>query len=66
MKDYYAEIDRRLHDLELGRYTEYTAPSIASWVADRISWAWKFRKITEKQMHELTERMITYFEMEVL
>ena len=27
------------------------------WICDRIDWAWKWKRITEEQMEELTDRI---------
>lgn len=32
-------------------------------IADRISWAWKFRKITRAQMNELSDRAVMVSEL---
>jgi len=53
MKDFYKEIDAALKSYE--ECKPYHVKRI-SWICDRISWCWKFRKITEKQMTELAER----------
>ena len=58
MKDYYKEIDKILKEYE--EYKPYHTKSLG-WAADRIDWCWKWRKITEKQMHELCNRIIILF-----
>lgn len=58
-RDYYEEINKSLSDLEF--YKPYCTRDIY-WVCDRISWAWKWRKITEAQKDELADRAIKYME----
>ena len=57
-RDYYKEIDDELIRLENRRY----APKGISWATNRISWCWKFRKITEEQKNNLCDRAIFLFE----
>lgn len=56
---YYEEIDRVLKQYE--NYAPYYSKDM-SWVADRIDWCWKWRKITKEQMEELADRAIKVFE----
>ena len=58
MKDYYSEIDQALTRLELGKYPTHSI----EWVAERVVWCWKWRKITEGQLEVLCDRLIAYFE----
>ncbi len=60
-KDYYKQIDTIIKRWEK---TEYN-PVSPEWVTERISWCWKFRHITEKQMIELCDRMIYLYENKV-
>lgn len=55
-KDYhYNIIDNALKSYEENKvYHRFTI----SWITDRIDWCWKFRKITEDQLEELTNRVI--------
>ena len=57
-KNYYAEIDRALKAFEDNGYADKNM----YWIADRIAWCWKFKKITEEQMSELTDRATYIFE----
>lgn len=59
MKDFYNEIDKALKSYEDCK--PYHTRNI-EWICDRISWCWKFRKITEKQMHELADRAVAVLE----
>lgn len=59
MKDYYKEIDKALKSYE--EYKPYHQYSL-DWITDRIDWSWKFRKITEDQMKELTDRIVEIFD----
>ena len=54
MKDWYDEIDRRLVLAETGKMDA----ELLDWCARRITWCWKWRKITREQMEELAERVI--------
>lgn len=59
MKDYYKQIDDALESYE--NHKPWHDKSI-DWIADRIDWCWKFRKITEDQMGELANRVIKILE----
>ena len=55
MNKFYKQIDNALASYEKG------APwhdKSMDWICDRVAWAWKWRKITEEEMTELTERAI--------
>lgn len=56
-RDYYRQLSDILSSYERYQYD----PIPLSWVSDRISWCWKFRKITEEQMAELCERITRIF-----
>jgi hypothetical protein len=56
---YYKEIDEVLKTYE--EYKPYHDRDI-DWAANRISWAWKWKKITEEQMEELAERATKIYE----
>ena len=55
MRDYYGEIDRALK-----RYEECKPwkDHDVDWICHRIDWCWKFRKISEKEMVELADRIV--------
>ena len=53
MKNYYAEIDKVLTEYE--NHKPYHTRDI-DWVCNRISWCWKWKKITKEQMEELADR----------
>lgn len=56
-KDYYGELDKAIK-----RYEEFKPCRISTcWITDRIDWCWRFRKISQSQMHDLTERMVEIF-----
>ena len=55
----YEKINRELTAHERGRGSNYFS---IDWIANRIDWAWKFRKITESQKNELCDRVIAYLE----
>ena len=63
MKDYYAEIDKELKSYEEGRTWHNKS---MDWLANRIDWCWKWRKITEAQMVELAGRATKIFERGVI
>lgn len=58
-KDFYAEIDKHIKIYEDNK--PYHERSI-HWICDRISWCWKWRKITEPQMNELCDRIMNVME----
>ena len=62
-KDYYNEIDKAL--LRYEHHMNYKTKTM-DWVADRIAWCWKFRKITEEQMEELAARATKIFKERLL
>lgn len=50
----YFKLDKAIRDYEEFHYPEHKI----SWITNRISWAWKFRKISEKEKDSLIERII--------
>ena len=58
-KNYYEEINEVLKSYE-DRKSYHTKNM--DWVANRIDWAWKWRKITREEMEELTDRAISIFD----
>ena len=56
---YYEEINKALLSYE--KYKPYHTKPI-DWIANRIDWAWKWRKITKEQMVELATRTTKIFE----
>ena len=58
-KNYYEEINEVLKSYE-DRKPYHTKNM--DWVANRIDWAWKWRKITREEMEELTDRAISIFD----
>lgn len=58
-KNYYDEINDALIRYE--EHKSYKTKTMA-WISDRISWCWKFRKITREQMEELADRATKIFE----
>ena len=59
MNKYYSEIDKALQSYE--NYKPYHTHNI-EWISNRISWCWKWRKITKEQMEELCDRVIKILE----
>lgn len=59
MKNYYSEIDKVLRSYE--EHKPWHEKSIG-WCVDRVDWCWKWRKISEKQMEELADRITVIFE----
>ena len=53
MNKYYVQINNALVSYEDRK--PYHTHNI-DWICDRIDWAWKWRKISEKEMVELAER----------
>lgn len=54
MKDYYSEINKVVTEYE--NHKSYHTRNIG-WAADRVAWAWKWKKITKGQMEELADRI---------
>ena len=59
MNKFYDEIDKALQSYE--DYKPYHTRNI-EWISNRISWCWKWRKITREQMEELCDRVIKVLE----
>lgn len=55
MNKFYKEIDVALRSYET--YKPYHTRNI-DWICDRITWCWKWKKITAAQKDELCERAI--------
>ena len=59
-RDYYKEIDKAIESYEdLKPWHDKTT----DWICNRIAWCWRFRKITEAQMVELSGRITAILEM---
>lgn len=54
--DYYIQIDKALQSYE--NYKPYHTKKSIEWICNRISWCWKWKKITKSQMEELCTRTI--------
>jgi hypothetical protein len=59
MRDYYKEIDEVVSSYE--QYKPYHTKDI-DWAANRVDWAWKWRKITKPQVEELADRITKVYE----
>lgn len=59
MNKFYDEIDKALRSYE--DYKPYHDKKI-EWISNRITWCWKWRKITKEQMEELCDRVINILE----
>lgn len=57
----YEKIDKALKQHEKNGYYERSLDSIASY----IDWAWKWRKITEKEKDEVCDRICLLFDREL-
>ena len=57
----YEKIDKALKQHEKNGYYERSLDSIASY----IDWAWKWRKITEKEKDEVCDRICLLFDKEL-
>lgn len=55
MSKFYSEINKALQSYE--NHKPYHTNSIG-WICNRISWCWKWKKISEKEMVELSNRVI--------
>ena len=60
--NYYKELDEALKSYE--EHKRWHEKSF-DWICDRIDWCWKWRKITEEQMEELTGRVVKYLKKEI-
>ena len=58
-KNYYEEINEVLKSYEDGK--SYHTKNM-DWAANRIVWAWKWRKITKEEMEELADRATAIFD----
>lgn len=59
MNKFYNEINNALFSYENCKpYHRYRI----EWISDRISWCWKWRKITKEQMGELCDRVLKVLE----
>ena len=59
-KDYYAQLNKWITAWE--EFKPCRKDHSTDAICDRITWCWKFRKITEEQMHELCDRMVNLFQ----
>lgn len=58
--DYVRQLDKALRQWEEWKpCPQYTT----EWICDRITWCWKFRKITEKQKNDFCDRAIAILEI---
>jgi len=57
----YQKIDRILKQHENHKYAERSLESIANY----IDWAWKWRKLSEKEKDEVCDRICVLFEEEL-
>lgn len=53
--DWYTKLNKALESYE--NHKSWHDKSI-EWICDRIDWCYKWKKITEDQMEELTKRVI--------
>lgn len=58
-RNYYEEINTALISYE--EFKPYHTKSL-EWIADRIDWCWRFRKITKAQMKELADRVVIVYQ----
>jgi lipopolysaccharide biosynthesis glycosyltransferase len=59
MKDYYGEINNALLSYE--EHKPWHTKSL-DWIADRIDWCYKWKKLDYSEIEELTERITAIFE----
>lgn len=52
---YYDQIDKAISSYEQFRSYHPLGPDR---ICDKIDWCWKWRKISEKQMHSLVDRIV--------
>ena len=53
-KNYYDELDQALKSYE--EFKSWHEKNV-SWICDRIAWCYKWKKITEEETDELTDRI---------
>lgn len=62
MRDFYKEIDKALQSYEAFKpYHPYST----DWICNRIDWCYKWRKITQEQMEELSNRVMAVLDTEL-
>ena len=55
MKDWYSILNKAIKEYENFRpYPQHTI----DWITDKIDWCWKWRKINQSQLEELTDCII--------
>ena len=59
MNKFYEEINKALQSYET--FKPYHIKSI-DWICNRITWCWKWKKITKEQMEELCDRVTKIME----
>lgn len=59
MKNYYEELDNALKSYE--NFKPYHTKNI-DYICNKISWCWKWKKITKEEMEELADRATAIFE----
>lgn len=59
MNKFYDEIDKALQSYENNKPYH---PKRMEWITDRITWCWKWKKITKAQTDELCDRVIAILE----
>ena len=60
--DYAAQIDKAIRQYEDCEDYRPTKQHTAEWICNRISWCWKYRKITLDQMHNFADRAVWILE----
>ena len=58
----YQKINNKIDYLERVDLESPTGQELSRWCSDHITWGYKWRKLTEEEMTELTARMINLFE----
>ena len=58
----YQKINSKIDYLERIDLESPTGLELSRWCSDRITWGYKWKKLTEEEMMELTGRMINLFE----
>lgn len=56
----YRKIHKHLTRIAQGKYCEVTL----DWCADRVDWAWKWRKISQEEMEELASWISRLYDRE--
>lgn len=64
-KDFYQELSRKIDFYEEHYWIDDDRKSRLQAITNKLEWCWKFRKITEEQLHELCDRVTKLWEVRI-